>query len=119
MTRRRPRGALGYCRLGRPAGMVVAAMLMSGVAGCWTDARANAPAEPVRVITHTTQYCEELSVRAATLRRQAAAPQEEARLLAAEGDRLCGQGQIRPGIIRLRRAIMLLRTQARPETPGR
>ena len=83
------------------------------------DAQASAPSEPVRVITHTRQYCEELSVRAAVLRQQAPAPLEEARLLAAEGDRLCGQGQIRPGIIRLRRAIMLLRAQARPDVPGR
>ena len=83
------------------------------------NAQASAPSEPVRVITHTRQYCEELSVRAAVLYQRAQAPPEEARLLAAEGDRLCGQGQIRPGIIRLRRAIMLLRAQPRPDVPGR
>ena len=100
-------------------GRLVATVLMAGALACSADAHANVPSEPVRVITHTRQYCEELSARATVLRQKAPAPQEEARLLAAEGDRLCGQGQIRPGIIRLRRAIMLLRAQARPDVPGR
>lgn len=109
---------LGLPRHLRAAGLM-AAVLIPTLVACWTDAHASAPSEPVRVITHTRQYCEELSGRAAGLRQNAPAPLEEARLLAAEGDRLCGQGQIRPGIIRLRRAIMLLRAQARPEAPGR
>ena len=97
----------------------MAAVLIAGLVACWTDARADAPSEPVRVITHTRQYCEELSLRATGLHQKAAAALEEARLLTAEGDRLCGQGQFRPGIIRLRRAIMLLRAQARPDATGR
>ncbi len=71
-------------------------------------------AEPLRVITHTREYCDQLSARAVELRRQLAAPLAQAELLAGEGDRLCAQGQIRPGIMRLRRAIMLLRGQAEP-----
>jgi hypothetical protein len=62
-----------------------------------------------RVITHTREYCEELSARAGQLRLAHGRGPAEAALLAAEGDRLCAQGQIRPGIMRLRRAIMLLR----------
>ncbi len=61
-----------------------------------------------RVITHTREYCEELSARAGQLRLAHGRGPAEAELLAAEGDRLCAQGQIRPGIMRLRRAIMLL-----------
>ena len=103
--------------------LVKATALMVAALTCWAEARATVPPETVRVITHTRLYCEELSGRAAALRQTAPAPLEEARLLAVEGDRLCGQGQIRPGIIRLRRAIMLLRAQgrpeARPDSPGR
>ena len=68
--------------------------------------------EALRMITHTREYCAELSARATEMRRQSAGTNEEARLLALEGDRLCHQGQIRPGIIRLRRALLLLRGQA-------
>lgn len=103
----------------RSKGGVVAALLAAGLVACWSDARASSQAEPVRVITHTRQYCEELSARATTLRQAAPAPLEEASVLAAEGDKLCGQGQIRRGIVRLRRAIMLLRVQARPDPSGR
>lgn len=83
-----------------------------------------AAGEPVRVITHTAEYCAELSARARALGALARPPetaqiQAEANHLVAEADRLCAQGQIRPGIIRLRRAIMLLRGQARPEPSGR
>lgn len=111
--------------------LVAATALVMAALACWAEARATAPPETVRVITHTREYCEELSGRAAALLQRALAPLEEARLLSAEGDRLCGQGQIRPGIIRLRRAIMLLRAQgrqegrpearpeARPDRPGR
>ena len=100
-------------------GRVVATAMLAGALAWWSDVQASPPSEPVRVITYTRQYCEELSVRAAVLYQGAQAPLEEARLLAVEGDRLCGQGQIRPGIIRLRRAIVLLRAQSRPDVPGR
>jgi len=70
--------------------------------------------EPLRVITHTREYCDQLSARAVELRRLRATPLAQAELLAIEGDRLCAQGQIRPGIMRLRRAIMLLRGQGSP-----
>ncbi len=103
----------------RSQGGMAAALLAAGLVACWSDARASNQGEPVRVITHTRQYCVELSLRAAALRQTAPAPLEEASVLAAEGDRLCGQGQIRRGIVRLRRAIMLLRAQARPDLPGR
>ncbi|MFM9935348.1 MAG: hypothetical protein ACKVOL_04030 [Novosphingobium sp.] len=119
MTQPGDPGARGWRVRHRPARALAAALLLAGFVGCWTHARASAPAEPVPVITHTRQYCDELSERAASLYRKASPPLEEARLLAAEGDRLCSQGQIRPGIIRLRRAIMLLRVQAQPEAAGR
>jgi hypothetical protein len=96
-----------------------AAMLLAGATAWCPLAWAGAQSEPVNVITNTRAYCNELSARAGELRRHIDAPSEEALLIAAEGDRLCAQGQIRPGIMRLRRAIMLLREQGRPEATGR
>ena len=89
------------------------------LAGAPCTARAG---ETVRVITHTVQYCAELAARARTLGAEphpptAVAARAEAQLLVTEADRLCAHGQIRPGIIRLRRAIMLLRGQVQP-TPA-
>jgi hypothetical protein len=80
------------------------------VLAAWVPAGA-AGSEVPRVITHTREYCEALSARVGELREARAPAPAEAVLLAAEGDRLCAQGQIRPGIMRLRRAIMLLRAE--------
>ena len=74
------------------------------------DAMSDTP----RVITNTREYCDELSARARELRQARRFALVEADVLAAEGDRLCAQGQIRPGVMRLRRAIMLLREEAPP-----
>ena len=106
------------------AALLVLAGGLAGALACWGQARAGNQGDAVRVITHTRQYCEELSTRAASMRqtdgpRLLAATVEEARMLAAEGDRLCAHGQIRPGIIRLRRAIMLLRAPEPREAAGR
>jgi hypothetical protein len=70
--------------------------------------------DSLRVITHTREHCAELAVHASQLRLAHPGPHREADVLAREGERLCEHGQIRPGIIRLRRAIMLLRTPAPP-----
>jgi hypothetical protein len=63
----------------------------------------SAAAEPSpRVITDTPEYCNSLVVRLAGL---PAAKQEPSRTLAAEGERLCGNGHVRTGIAKLRRAV--------------
>jgi len=87
------------------AAVLAAALPAGGAAG----------SEVPRVITHTRDYCEALSARAGELRQARGSTPAEAVLLAAEGDRLCAQGQIRPGIMRLRRAIMLLREGEAPQ----
>ncbi len=74
--------------------------------------------DSLRVTTHTREHCAELAVHASQLRRANPGPHQEADVLAGEGERLCAHGQIRPGIIRLRRAIMLLRAPS-PPTPSR
>lgn len=70
--------------------------------------------DSLRVTTHTREHCAELAVHATRLRQTRPGPHREADVLAREGERLCEHGQIRPGIIRLRRAIMLLRTPPPP-----
>lgn len=63
---------------------------------------------PVRVTTDTREYCLALAERFAALR--AVAP-PSALALAADGMRLCGNGHVRTGVARLRRAIRLARTE--------
>lgn len=108
-------------RRARMAPLAALAMACAPLACLPGAARAG---ETVRVITHTAEHCADLSARARALGALARPPettlaQAEASQLVAEADRLCAQGQIRPGIIRLRRAIMLLRGQAWPEQGGR
>ena len=63
----------------------------------------SASAEPgPRVTTDTIEYCGSLAARLAGM---PAATQEPSRSLAAEGVRLCGNGHVRVGIAKLRRAV--------------
>lgn len=55
-----------------------------------------------RVITDTTEYCGTLAVRLANL---PAAEFEPSRSLGAEGVKLCGNGHVRTGVAKLRRAL--------------
>lgn len=55
-----------------------------------------------RVTTDSPEYCDSLVARLASL---PAARQEPSRTLAAEGQRLCGDGHVRTGIAKLRRAV--------------
>lgn len=88
------------------AALLAAALVVPAGTLCASSERVG---DMPRVITHTREYCDELSARAGQLRTAHGHVPAEAALLAAEGDRLCAHGQIRPGIMRLRRAIMLLR----------
>lgn len=65
---------------------------------------------PMRVTTDTPEYCVELSERV-THAERTPAPQHspEVDQLAAEGQHMCAIGLIRGGLLRLRRAWMLLR----------
>lgn len=63
----------------------------------------SAAAEPgPRVTTDSPEYCTSLMARLASL---PAARQEPSRTLAAEGEKLCGNGHVRTGIAKLRRAV--------------
>ena len=79
---------------------------------CWLATGAVTPThgqspEPV-ITSDTPAYCGVLMNRITGLTRGTAVP-VEAVTLSAEGERMCEQGQVRSGILRLRRAITILR----------
>jgi hypothetical protein len=63
----------------------------------------------MRVMTDTPEYCWHLANEVAVEQRQAREPSPDVRVLAGEGRRMCDRGLIRGGILRLRRALLLLR----------
>ena len=66
-----------------------------------------APAQ--RVNTDTPEYCLQLLDRVSELVRLAATPPPQGvTQLSSEGQKMCDQGQTRGGILRLRRALMLM-----------
>jgi hypothetical protein len=66
-------------------------------------------APPPQVTTDTPQYCLQLLDEVSEQVRVVAHPPEEVTNLSTEGQRMCDQGQTRGGIMRLRRALVLLR----------
>jgi hypothetical protein len=62
---------------------------------------------PMEVTTDTVEYCDQLV--ATALRQETRQPvPQEARLLSEEGRQMCDQGKVRGGILRLRRALLLM-----------
>ncbi len=66
-------------------------------------------ATPAQVTTDTPQYCLQLLDEVSQQVRVHAHPPDEVTSLSTEGQRMCDQGQTRGGIMRLRRALVLLR----------
>lgn len=77
------------------------ASLLSPVMGLAMAASAWAEPSP-RVTTDTAEYCDSLAARVAA---NPATTREPSRSLAAEGVRLCGDGHVRTGVAKLRRAL--------------
>ncbi len=69
---------------------------------------------PAQVTTDTPQYCLQLLDRVSELVRINTHPPQEVTNLSTEGQRMCDQGQTRGGIMRLRRALVLLRQGGEP-----
>ncbi len=69
-----------------------------------------APPGPPGMLTDKPEYCGHLAVEWAEQQRQGPPPPQLARMLAAEGRAMCARGLVRGGIMRLRRALMILRT---------
>jgi hypothetical protein len=64
---------------------------------------------PQRVTSDTPEFCLRLSDRVSELVRVASAPPpQEVSSLSSEGRRMCDQGHTRGGILRLRRALMMM-----------
>jgi hypothetical protein len=75
------------------------------------DRQARGQGTPETVITDTPQYCMQLLDQVSGLVRAARTPPpDEVTHLSTEGQRKCGHGQTRGGILRLRRALVLMRT---------
>lgn len=74
------------------------------------------PAPPAQITTDTQAYCRQLGDRVRELAPLAAGPLRLAATnLALEGQSLCMRGEIRGGILRLRRAVRLVsRAAVRP-----
>ena len=68
---------------------------------------------PAQITTDTPQYCLQLLDRVSELVRVRAHPPQDVTELSSEGERMCNQGQTRGGIMRLRRALVLLEQQRR------
>jgi hypothetical protein len=68
---------------------------------------------PQQVTSDTPEYCLHLLDRVSEMVRVAGTPPpQEVTLLSSEGQRMCGQGQTRGGILRLRRALVLMMHQS-------
>ena len=87
--------------LGLVAGIGVATMLPLSGSGVGQTA-------PMRVTTDTAEYCHQLDDRLAhALSTTSKPPSPEVEELASDGRRMCSQGEIRAGILRLRQALRM------------
>ncbi len=92
-------------------GFVVLLVLLFAGGDYSSRARAN---DPTPLTTESADYCLQLqSLVGEALQKINAPPPPEVRSLSDEGGRLCRQGHLRGGIIRLRHALMMLH-QASP-----
>jgi hypothetical protein len=68
---------------------------------------------PARVTSDTAAFCARLAqqLRAEIRVRSTLAVPDEVLMLQQEGRRMCREGHIRPGILRIRQALMILRQQ--------
>ncbi len=63
-----------------------------------------------RVTTDTAEYCDALAERVIRAEKGSPDAAREAGQLAEEGHHMCAAGLIRGGLVRLRRALLMLRT---------
>ncbi len=72
---------------------------------------ANGPQPMPRILNDTQEYCQELRDEIGKIRAERGDLSPEPALLAGEGERMCQLGHFRPGIYRLRSALLMLRQQ--------
>jgi hypothetical protein len=63
-----------------------------------------------RILNDTPEYCDELRDDIARIRNRRGGISDDVEMLAEEGERMCQIGHFRPGIFRLRTALMMLRS---------
>ena len=92
----------------RYAGLAsLTALIVVFALGGQTPVAGQSPAQ--RVTTDTPEYCLQLLDRVSEMVRLAATPPpQNVTQLSSEGQKMCDQGQTRGGILRLRRALMLM-----------
>jgi len=66
---------------------------------------------PVRVTTDTPEFCETLAERIARAEQGRPNAPHQVEELAEEGHQMCASGLIRGGLVRLRRALLMLRSE--------
>jgi hypothetical protein len=92
-------------------------LVASAVLGLGATAALSQPAPPpptggpAFVTTDTPEYCEKLAERVARAEHVRPDPPRAVEELAEEGHRMCASGLIRGGLVRLRRALLMLRTE--------
>ena len=66
-----------------------------------------------RVTSDTPEFCDHLArqVRREVRQRGGAPVPDEVSMLEQEGSRMCREGHVRPGILRIRQALMILKHQ--------
>jgi hypothetical protein len=89
-------------------------LLGLGAAAAWLGvAPVASQSPPQQVTSDTPEYCLHLLDRVSEMVRVAGSPPpQEVTFLSSEGQRMCDQGQTRGGILRLRRALMLMMHQS-------
>ena len=94
---------------GLPAWCVVAAVARAEPVEPMPPPVADVP--PAKVTSDSPEFCAQLAdqLRQERHARDPAPVPEEVRLLSAEGKKMCHEGHLRPGILRLRRALQILR----------
>jgi hypothetical protein len=103
----------GMVRRMRLWGFAVLFMLLFAGSEYLTRARAN---DPTPLTTESAEYCLQLqSLVGEALQKINAPPPPEVRNLSDEGGRMCRQGKLRGGIIRLRHALMMLHQATPPD----
>jgi hypothetical protein len=102
----------GMARSKHVSGLVGLASCLGLAAMLFSTGQVAGQTSPQPVTSDTPEYCLHLLDRVTELVRLAAAPPpHEVASLSTEGQRMCDQGQTRGGILRLRRALMLMISQ--------
>jgi|SRR5579871_3328030 len=96
----------------RMAGLAGAASCFGLIALLLGAAPVSGQQRPQQVTSDTPEYCLHLFDRLSELVRVAETPPpQEVTSLSSEGQKMCDQGQTRGGILRLRRALVMLMQQ--------